>query len=94
MDGFVPFAVNSPYSSMLWTFLVPMFFIAVVLIVVLTFVLKGFALWLSARAGQKWWFIAFLVINTFGILEIVYLIWFRPEEGRSGPPARKSSSAP
>ncbi len=37
---------------------------------------KGFALWKSARLGQKWWFIAFLVVNTLGILEILYLYVF------------------
>jgi hypothetical protein len=43
-----------------------------------TILLKGFALWYAARAEQKWWFIALLIINTLGILEIIYLIWFRP----------------
>ena len=37
---------------------------------------KGYALWLSARKGQKWWFIALLVINTFAILEIFYIFVF------------------
>lgn len=35
---------------------------------------KGMALWKSARLNQLVWFIALLVINTFGILEIIYLI--------------------
>lgn len=34
---------------------------------------KGFSLWKAARSNQKYWFIALLVINTFGILEIFYL---------------------
>ena len=34
---------------------------------------KGLALWHSGRRGQQWWFVAFLFINTAGILEIVYL---------------------
>jgi hypothetical protein len=34
---------------------------------------KGLALWRAARRGDTWWFIAFLVINTFGILEIIYI---------------------
>lgn len=34
---------------------------------------KGWALWLSARRGEKWWFVALLVINTAGILEILYI---------------------
>jgi len=34
---------------------------------------KGLALWHSGRRGQVVWFVAILLINTVGILEIVYL---------------------
>lgn len=34
---------------------------------------KGVALWKAARMRDKWWFIALLVLNTLGILEIVYI---------------------
>src|SRR5258708_3414918 len=34
---------------------------------------KGLALWHSARRGQYWWFVILLVVNTLGILEIIYL---------------------
>ena len=34
---------------------------------------KGLALWHSARAGKFAWFTVLLVINTIGILEIIYL---------------------
>jgi len=34
---------------------------------------KGLALWHSARRGQNVWFIVLLVLNTAGILEIIYL---------------------
>jgi len=37
---------------------------------------KGFALWKSARRGESIWFIALLLINTVGILEILYLFVF------------------
>lgn len=37
---------------------------------------KGFALWISAREGQKWWFVAMLIINLFGLLEIIYIFGF------------------
>ena len=41
---------------------------------------KGMALWKSARLNDKWWFIALLVINTLGILEILYIyIWNKRE---------------
>lgn len=45
--------------------------------------IKGYALWHAAKRNEKWWFIALLVINTFGILEIVYLIFFAKVWGSS-----------
>jgi len=69
-------------------------FIPIILVVALwTVVLKGYSLWYAARGGQKKWFIALLVINTLGILEIVYLIWFRPTSpSHSDTPAHHSSA--
>lgn len=37
---------------------------------------KGLALWKAAHKEQKWWFIAFLLINTLGVLEILYIYVF------------------
>ncbi len=45
----------------------------VVLAIIWTLVWKGFALWKAAELRQKYWFIAILIINTLGILEIIYL---------------------
>ncbi|KKQ43124.1 MAG: hypothetical protein US60_C0007G0013 [Microgenomates group bacterium GW2011_GWC1_37_8] len=39
-----------------------------------SFVWKGLALWNSAKSGQKYWFIALLIVNTVGLLEIFYLL--------------------
>ena len=64
----------SPFAPALFAALLP-----VILIVALwTVIIKGYALWHAARNSQKGWFIALLVINTLGILEIIYLVWFRP----------------
>lgn len=38
---------------------------------------KGGALWSSARSGHKNWFILLLILNTAGILPIVYLLMRR-----------------
>jgi hypothetical protein len=38
---------------------------------------KGLALWRSSRRSQKYWFVVFVLINTFGILEIIYLAFFQ-----------------
>ena len=37
---------------------------------------KGLALWKAARNNSKAWYIALLVINTLGILEIIYFFFF------------------
>ena len=37
---------------------------------------KGIALWRAAMLKQRNWFIAMLILNTMGILEIVYLFRF------------------
>jgi methionyl-tRNA synthetase len=45
----------------------------VALAIIWTLVWKGLALWRAALLRHKKWFIAMLVLNTLGILEIVYL---------------------
>ncbi|OGH14280.1 MAG: hypothetical protein A2687_01490 [Candidatus Levybacteria bacterium RIFCSPHIGHO2_01_FULL_38_26] len=40
---------------------------------------KGLALWHSAKFNQRNWFIAMLVVNIAGILEIIYLFRFAKE---------------
>jgi hypothetical protein len=37
---------------------------------------KGIGLWRSAHSNQKYWFIAMLILNTIGILELIYLFRF------------------
>lgn len=47
------------------------------LLIVWSIIWKGIALWHSARNKQLVWYIALLIVNTVGILEIVYLIFFK-----------------
>ncbi len=53
-----------------WAGVHPLF---IALAIIWTIVWKGLALWRSAELRQKYWFLAILVINTLGILEIIYL---------------------
>ena len=46
------------------------------LLTVWSLVWKGVALWGSAKNNQRNWFIVLLVLNTFGILEIIYIFYF------------------
>ena len=45
-----------------------------------TLVWKGLALWKAAQAGSKKWFIALLILNTLGILEIVYVFFVKTKK--------------
>lgn len=47
-----------------------------ILALVWTLPWKGVALWRAARNGHLIWFIALLLINTLGILEILYIFVF------------------
>lgn len=38
---------------------------------------KGIALWKSAKNNQRKWFIALFLLNTAGILPIIYLKFFQ-----------------
>jgi hypothetical protein len=57
------------------------------IVVVWTFVWKGLALWKAARSGSKPWFIVLLIVNTVGILEILYLYVFSRKSKEVPPPA-------
>lgn len=42
-------------------------------LILVDLIAKGFGLWHAAKRGQKTWFIAILVINSFAILPLIYL---------------------
>jgi hypothetical protein len=45
---------------------------------------KGIALWQAARRDQLGWYIALLIINTLGILEIIYIFAVAPRQPELG----------
>jgi len=48
-----------------------------VLIILWSLPWKGVALWKAARNNQPAWFVALIIVNTVGILEITYLFFFQ-----------------
>jgi hypothetical protein len=44
-----------------------------VLLILWSIFWKGLALWHAGRRGEPWWFVIMLIVNTLGILEIIYL---------------------
>ena len=45
----------------------------IIALIVWTLIWKGMALWRAAKLDNKIWFVILLVVNTVGILEIIYL---------------------
>ena len=60
----------------------PQYMSLIFVLVLWELVWKGIALWKAARESQKYWFIAILILNTAGILPILYIFLFK--KGRKG----------
>lgn len=58
-----------------------------VILLILAWVLpwKGIALWRAARNNSIPWFIALLIVNTMGILEILYIFVIGNKKDESSP---------
>jgi hypothetical protein len=50
------------------------------LVLAWSLVWKGLALWRAAKNDSKPWFVVLLVVNTLGVLEILYLYVFGKEK--------------
>jgi hypothetical protein len=60
----------------------PQYMSLIFILVLWELVWKGIALWKAARESQKYWFMAILILNTAGILPILYIFLFK--KGRKG----------
>lgn len=52
------------------------------LLVAWDIVWRGIALWKSAENKSKPWFVALLILNTVGVLPIVYVFFFADKKGK------------
>lgn len=46
----------------------------IILLVISDLILRGVSLYRSAQKGQTVWFVALLIINSLGVLPIIYLL--------------------
>ena len=63
----------SPIQSLETLFEMPNFLYFYIPIIIVAAILKAFALWISARRGEKFWFIFFILVNLLGIPEAIYI---------------------
>lgn len=54
--------------------------IILIVLIAWSFIWKGLALWHASRNEEKYWFVAVLILNTVGILEILYLFIFSKQK--------------
>ena len=52
------------------------------LLIVWEVIWKAIGMWKSARNNHIWWFVAILVVNSLGILTIVYIILFNNKKNK------------
>jgi hypothetical protein len=72
----------------------PFFAPVLAILIAWTIIIKGFALWRAARNSHKIWFIVLLAANTFGILEIIYLLAFSKEKTSVAPAPAPAPGSP
>lgn len=46
-----------------------------IVVIAWTLLWKGLAMWRAARNGAKIWFVVLLLVNTIGILDIIYYFY-------------------
>ncbi len=78
---FAPFSIYDTLYQQPWTVLLGLFVVGA-----WTVLWQGLGLWQAAKNRQKGWFIALLVLNTLGLLPIIYLLWFRGRHERRTVP--------
>ncbi len=61
-------------------------------LIIWTFVWKGVALWKAARRNEKIWFVALLVLNTLGLLEIIYIFFVTKKKEEETIPDKEIES--
>ena len=52
-------------------------YVLIAIIAVWDIIWKGIGLWKSARHQQSAWFVVILILNTAGLLPIIYLLFFQ-----------------
>nr|MCK4929524.1 hypothetical protein [Nanoarchaeota archaeon] len=68
--------------------------VVLIIAMVWTMIWTGIALWRSAKNNQIAWFIVLFLINTLGILEIIYLAFFQRNKNIAMPVVIKEKAKP
>jgi methionyl-tRNA synthetase len=59
--------------------------LALLLLIIWSLIWKSIALWKAARNNHLGWFVAMIILNTVGILEIIYILGFSKKPSVDSP---------
>lgn len=62
------------------------------ILIIFDLALRGYALYKAAKNNQPVWFVALLLVNSVGILPIIYLLFFAPKQA-SAPSSKPKTTA-
>ena len=77
MDQLSILSENLPFLGSAYNMQTFMGFIFIISLVDMA--LKGWGMWRAGRMGKKVWFIAILIVNSIGILPIIFLLLTKGE---------------
>jgi hypothetical protein len=64
---------------------IAIFMALLIIIVIWSGIWKAIALWKSARNKQIVWFVVLCILNTIGLVEIIYLAFFQKDMNTAKP---------
>jgi len=73
-QNMIPFSQNMMWANASW------FMPLISVLMLWDLIWKGIALWRAGRNNQLGWFIALLVVNSVGILPIIYILFFQKKK--------------
>lgn len=67
----------------------PLITALLVILIIWELIMKGIALWKASRNDHKTWFIVILILNTAGILPLIYVLFFSEKKKTIGLKKKK-----
>jgi hypothetical protein len=78
-QNMIPFSQDMMWANAVW------FMPLISILMLWDLIWKGIALWKAGRNNQLGWFIALLVVNSLGILPIIYILFFQKKKEEKTP---------
>ena len=63
----------------------PEFGVVLAILIIWSLIWKGIALWKAAQNHHTVWYVIMLIVNTLGILEIIYIFGFSKKSAAPNP---------